>query len=81
MRKFGHDRAFRLLDECLHSEAGQELSGVPLFMLEGSSGIIGTSDNSLDAIYHLSKKNVHELFSSELSSQGCIVPVNSFLCV
>ena len=70
VRKFGHDKAFGLLDEW----GGQALSGVPLFMLAASNGVDGTGGAPLDVIYHLMKRNVHGLFSSELF-QECTVPV------
>ena len=70
VRKFGHDRAFGLLDECLPSddEWGDKmaLDGIPLFMLAASSGVgnDGVGGARLDVIYHLMRRNVQGLLSN-----------------
>jgi hypothetical protein len=70
VRKFGHDRAFGLLDECLPlggDECGDKmvLDGIPLFMLAASSSVgnEGVGGARLDVIYHLMRRNVQGLLS------------------
>jgi hypothetical protein len=67
LRKFGHDRAFGLLDECLTSDNEccdeMALDGIPLFMLAASNGVgnEGVGGARLDVIYHLMRRNVQGL--------------------
>jgi hypothetical protein len=69
VRKFGHDKAVGLLDECLPSddELGDEMAsdGIPLFILAASRdvGDDGVGGAPLDVIYHLMRRNVQGLLS------------------
>ncbi len=62
VRKFGHDRAFGLLDECM------ALDDVPMFMLAASRdvGDDGVGGAPLFVIYHLVRRNLHGLFVAYL---------------
>jgi hypothetical protein len=69
VRKYGYDRAFGSLDECLPSDdewGKMALDGVPMFVLAASRGVrfdgIG-GGAPLDVIYRLVRRNFHGLFS------------------
>ena len=62
VRKFGHDRAYHLLDECLPSDDEWAEHGasdcLPLFMVAAASG---DDEAPLGVIYHLVRRNTHGL--------------------